>query len=84
MATPKKTTTQNNTSAIKGIVILIILGFLAYAILPMLITLAFNVVYVIATLAVLGFIVYMIINPKFRNLVMYTAKNTVKKITSKK
>ena len=68
MATPKKTTTQNNTSAIKSIVVLIIFGFIAFAILPMLITLAFNVV----------------INPKFRNLVMYTAKNTVKKITSKK
>jgi hypothetical protein len=84
MATPKKTTTQNNTSAIKGIIILVILAFIAYAILPILVTLAFNVVQLIATLAVLGFIVYMIINPKFRNLVMYTAKNTVKKITSKK
>lgn len=84
MATPKKTTTQNNTSAIKGIIILVILAFIAYAILPVLITLAFNVVQLIATLAVLGFIVYMIINPKFRNLVVYTAKNTVKKITSKK
>ena len=84
MATPKKTTTQNNTSAIKGIVILIIFGFIAFAILPIFVTLAFNVVQLIATLAVLGFIVYMIINPKFRNLVVYTAKNTVKKITSKK
>jgi len=84
MPTPKKTTTQNNTSAIKGIVMLIIFGILAYAILPILITLAFNVVQLIATLAVLGFIVYMIINPKFRNLVVNTTKNTVKKITSKK
>ena len=84
MATPKKTTTQNNTSAIKSIVVLIIFGFIAFAILPIFVTLAFNVLQLIATLAVLGFIVYMIINPKFRNLVVYTAKNTVKKITSKK
>jgi hypothetical protein len=46
--------------------------------------LAFNVVQLIATLAVLGFIVYMIINPKFRNLVVYTAKNTVKKNNKQK
>ena len=56
-------------------------GYLLYTILPTLITLAQNTLYLAGMLAALGAIVYMVLDPKMRNLVWYMYKSVMRWIT---
>ncbi|MEZ4918013.1 MAG: hypothetical protein R2792_02815 [Saprospiraceae bacterium] len=56
-------------------------GYLLYTILPTLITLAQNTLYLAGLLAVLGAVVYMVLDPKMRNLVWYMYKSVMRWIT---
>ncbi len=56
-------------------------GFLLASILPTLIVLASNVLYLSGMLLVLGAIIYMILDPKMRNLVWYMYKSVMRWIT---
>ncbi len=56
-------------------------GFLLYQALPVLITLASNMLYLAGMLAALGAIIYMILDPKVRNLVWYAYKGVMRWLT---
>ncbi len=56
-------------------------GFLLYQALPYLITLASNILYLSGMLLVLGAIIYMVLDPKMRNLVWYGYKSIMRSIT---
>ncbi len=57
-------------------------GYLLYIGLPTLIALAQNTLYLAGMLLVLGAIVYMVLDPKMRNLVWYMYKSVMRNITS--
>ncbi|MEO0044276.1 MAG: hypothetical protein RL329_3724 [Bacteroidota bacterium] len=56
-------------------------GYLFMKILPTLVALAANTLYLAGMLAVLGAIVYMVLDPKMRNLVWYMYKSVMRWIT---
>lgn len=56
-------------------------GYLLYTILPVLITLAQNTLYLAGILAALAAVVYMVLDPKMRNLVWYMYKSVMRWIT---
>ncbi len=56
-------------------------GYLLYKFLPALIELTSNVLYLSGMLIVLAAIVYMILDPKMRNLIWYMYKSVMRKIT---
>ncbi len=56
-------------------------GYLLYQALPTLITLASNTLYLAGLLAALAAIVYMVLDPKMRNLVWYIYKSIMRSIT---
>ena len=56
-------------------------GYLLYAGLPVLIGLAQNTLYLAGMLLVLGALVYMVLDPKMRNLVWYMYKSVMRSIT---
>lgn len=57
------------------------LGFVAVTFGPMLIALAQNTLYLAGMLAVLGAIVYMVLDPKMRNLIFYMYKSVMRSVT---
>ena len=57
-------------------------GYLLYQALPILIPLMSNVLYLAGMLLVLGAIVYMVLDPKMRNLVWYMYKSIMRSVTS--
>lgn len=56
-------------------------GFLLYKLLPVLIPLMENVLYLSLMIAVLAAVVYMVLDPKMRNLVWYAYKSVMRSIT---
>ncbi len=56
-------------------------GYLLYKILPTLITLASNTLYLALILAALAGIIYVVLDPKMRNLIWYMYKSVMRKIT---
>jgi len=56
-------------------------GYLLYQALPTLITLASNTLYLAGLLAALAAIIYMVLDPKMRNLVWYIYKSIMRAIT---
>lgn len=56
-------------------------GYLLYQALPTLITLASNTLYLAGLLAALAAIIYMVLDPKMRNLVWYIYKSIMRSIT---
>ncbi len=56
-------------------------GYLLYQALPTLITLASNTLYLAGLLAALAAVVYMVLDPKMRNLVWYIYKSIMRAIT---
>lgn len=56
-------------------------GYLLYKVLPTLITLAQNTLYLAGILAVLAAVIYMVLDPKMRNLVWYIYKSIMRWIT---
>jgi predicted nucleic acid-binding Zn-ribbon protein len=56
-------------------------GYLLYTALPALIALAQNTLYLAGMLAVLGAVVYMVLDPKMRNLVWYMYKSVMRWVT---
>ncbi|MFK8103940.1 MAG: hypothetical protein AB8G15_15510 [Saprospiraceae bacterium] len=56
-------------------------GFLLYKALPALIALTSNILYLSGMLLVLGAIIYMVLDPKMRNLVGYMYKSVMRTIT---
>lgn len=57
------------------------LGFVAVTFGPALVALAQNTLYLAGMLAVLGAIVYMVLDPKMRNLIFYMYKSVMRSIT---
>ncbi len=56
-------------------------GYLLYQALPTLITLASNTLYLAGLLAALAAVIYMVLDPKMRNLVWYIYKSIMRSIT---
>ncbi len=56
-------------------------GYLLYQALPILISLTSNILYLSVMLLVLAAIVYMVLDPRMRNLVWYTYKSIMRSIT---
>ena len=56
-------------------------GYLLYQALPTLITLASNTLYLAGLLAALAAVIYMVLDPKMRNLVWYVYKSIMRSIT---
>jgi hypothetical protein len=56
-------------------------GYLLYQALPTLITLASNTLYFAGLLAALAAVIYMVLDPKMRNLVWYVYKSIMRAIT---
>ncbi len=56
-------------------------GFLLYTFLPALIALAANTIYLVAMLAALAALIYVILDPKMRNLVWYMYKSVMRSLT---
>ena len=69
------------TGAIVGTGLVLGGGFLLYKALPTLIALAGNILYLSGMLLVLGAIIYMILDPKMRNLVWYMYKSVMRWVT---
>lgn len=57
-------------------------GYLLYLALPFLMTLVSNILYLSGMLLVLGAVIYMVLDPKMRNLVWYGYKGIMRSITS--
>lgn len=87
MDTPnfKPKTFWQKPEGVTGIIFLTALllggGYLLVTFLPLLISLASNMLYLAGMLAVLGAVVYMILDPKMRNLVSYMYKSVMRSIT---
>lgn len=64
-----------------GLGLLIGGGVLLYRILPLLINLASNTLYLAGLLLVLGAVIYMVLDPKMRNLIWYMYKAVMRKVT---
>ncbi len=72
---------EGKTGTILGIGLLAGGAFLLYKILPFLITLAANTLYLAGILIVLGALIYMVLDPKMRNLIWYMYKSLMRWIT---
>ena len=72
---------EGKTGLFIGIGVLAALALVLYRILPTLITLASNTLYLAGLLLVLGAIIYMVLDPKMRNLVWYMYKSVMRWIT---
>lgn len=72
---------EGKTGAILGIGLLAGGAYLLYKILPTLIILAQNTLYLAGILIVLGALIYMVLDPKMRNLVWYMYKSIMRWIT---
>ncbi|OWY24138.1 hypothetical protein C7N43_16095 [Sphingobacteriales bacterium UPWRP_1] len=72
---------EGKTGTIFGLAILGGLAYLLYSFLPVLISLAANTLYLVLMLAALAAVVYMLIDPKFRNLIWYIYKSIMRFIT---
>lgn len=72
---------EGKTGMFFGLAILAGLGYGAYIFLPVLIGLLQNTITAVLLLAVLAAIVYVIIDPKFRNLLWYMYKSVMRSIT---
>lgn len=72
---------EGKTGTILGIGILAGLGYLLYKALPFLITLTSNLLYLSFLLIALGAIIYMVLDPKMRNLIWYMYKSVMRWIT---
>ena len=72
---------EGKTGTLIGIGLLAGAGYLLYKILPTLIVLAQNTLYLAGMLLVLGAIIYMVLDPKMRNLVWYMYKSVMRWIT---
>ncbi len=70
------------TGAIFLIAILAGAGYLLVTFLPALIALAQNVLYLAGILLVIGVILYMVLDPKMRNLIWYMYKSVMRRLTS--
>ncbi|MFZ1848786.1 MAG: hypothetical protein WAU12_17850 [Saprospiraceae bacterium] len=72
---------EGKTGTIIGLGILAGGAVLLYKILPFLITLASNTLYLAGILLVLGALIYMVLDPKMRNLIWYMYKSVMRWIT---
>ncbi len=88
MSNPKEFTKKSFWQRPEGVTGLIFLaalafggGYLLYVGLPTLIALAQNTLYLAGMLLVLGAIVYMVLDPKMRNLVWYMYKSVMRWVT---
>ena len=72
---------EGKTGTVFGIAILGALAFGLYTFLPLLITLAANTLYLAVMLLALAGIVYVIVDPKFRNLIWYMYKSVMRWLT---
>jgi len=72
---------EGKTGAILGIGLLAGGAYILYKILPALINLAQNTLYLAGILIVLGALIYMVLDPKMRNLVWYMYKSVMRWIT---
>ncbi len=72
---------EGKTGTILGIGIIAGLGYLLYKALPFLITLTSNLLYLSFLLIALGAIIYMVPDPKMRNLIWYMYKSVMRWIT---
>lgn len=72
---------EGKTGVVFGIGILAGLGYLLYKTLPFLISLTSNLLYLSFLLIALGAILYMVLDPKMRNLVWYMYKSIMRWIT---
>ncbi|MBK8844423.1 MAG: hypothetical protein IPO33_17105 [Saprospiraceae bacterium] len=72
---------EGKTGTIIGLGILAGGAVLLYKILPFLITLASNTLYLAGILLVLGALIYMVLDPKMRNLIWYMYKSVMRYIT---
>lgn len=72
---------EGKTGALFGIAILAGLGYAAYTFLPFIITLLSNTVTALILLGVLAVVVYVILDPRFRNLLWYMYKSIMRFIT---
>lgn len=70
------------TGAIFLIALLVGGGYLLYTFLPALITLAANAIYLTLMLMALAALIYVILDPKMRNLIWYMYKSVMRSITS--
>ncbi len=69
------------TGMIFGIGILGALGYLLYSFMPVLIAAAANTLYLVGMLVALAAIIYMIVDPRMRNLIWYSYKSVMRWIT---
>ena len=72
---------EGKTGTIFGIAVIGGLAYLLYTFLPMLIILAQNTLYLVLMLAALAAVVYVLVDPKFRNLIWYLYKSIMRFIT---
>ncbi|MCO6459841.1 MAG: hypothetical protein J5I59_00420 [Saprospiraceae bacterium] len=72
---------EGKAGLIVGTGILIGAGYLLYKALPTLITLAQNTLYLAGMLIVLGALLYMVFDPKMRNLIWYMYKSIMRTVT---
>lgn len=72
---------EGKTGTVVGIAILGALGVALYTFLPVLITLAANTLYLAVMLVALAGLVYVVVDPKFRNLIWYMYKSVMRWIT---
>lgn len=72
---------EGKTGTIFGIAVVGGLAYLLYTFLPMLIILAQNTLYLVLMLAALAAVVYVLVDPKFRNLIWYLYKSIMRFIT---
>lgn len=73
---------EGKTGGFFGIAILAALGYGLFIALPTLIALASNILYLSLMLVALAAIVYVVLDPKFRNLIWYMYKSVMRSITS--
>ncbi len=72
---------EGKTGGIFGIAILGAAAYLLYPIIAALVTMTFTIIQLVIALSVLALMVYMILDPKFRNLVWYMYKSVMRWIT---
>ncbi len=72
---------EGTTGMILGIGILGGLGFLLYSFMPIIIAAAANTLYLVGMLVALAALIYMIVDPRMRNLIWYSYKGIMRWIT---
>jgi len=73
---------EGKTGTLFGIALLGAAGYAAYFLLPPLAFILANTLYTIALLAAIAGLVYILVDPKFRNLLWYMYKSVMRSITS--